>query len=161
MTSSSSKKARRRKRIEHKQKRFENFRKQLRQNLPGVQQDDIVIDPPGEVKMSDVLTRFVAKEMKSSDTREATEMLLTLAIIAWNASFLPEQEQKKMMDTVLSKGLPTVTRESRADMKEFIEELIARKHKRFSKYTRWIISFELVDLEDGDFYLNVASTLKM
>ena len=161
MTSSSSKKARRRKRIEHKQKRFENFKKQLRQNLPSVQQDDIVIDPPGEVKMSDVLTRFVAKEMKSSDTREATEMLLTLAIIAWNASFLPEQEQKKMMDTVLSKGLPTVTRESRADMKEFIEELIARKHKRFSKYTRWIISFELVDLEDGDFYLNVASTLKM
>jgi hypothetical protein len=160
MTSSRSKKARRKKRMERKQQRFESFRKQLHQSLPDIQQGDIVIEPPGQVKMSDVLTRFVAKEMESSDTREATEMLLTLALMAWNMSFLPEQARQEMIDTALSEGLPTSTGESRADLKRFIEKLIVRKHKRFSKYTRWIISFELVDLEDGNFYLNVASTLE-
>ena len=160
MTSSAAKKARRKKRMERKQKRFESLKRQVCQSLPDVRLGDIVIEPPGQVKMSDVLTRFVAKELKSADTREATEMLLTLAIIAWNMSFLPEQGRQEMSEMALSTGLPPTTGESRAELKRFIERLIARKHKRFSKYTRWIISFELVDLEDGDFYLNVASTLE-
>ena len=108
--------------------------------------------------MSDVLSDFVEPYIESVDTKEDNEKLLMLATVAWNASFLPQKEQENTIDEVLSAGISTDTK-LKADLKRVMKELIARKKLLFSKYTRKIISFELVDLEGGDYYLTVASTL--
>jgi len=161
VTSSAAKKARRKKRMERKKKRFEGLRRQLYQSLPDVQQGNIVIEPSGEARMSDVLTRFVAEEAESADSKESYEALFTFAVLAWNASFLPRLRQKMMIGHALRVAFPPGRREVKTELRRFIEKLIARKHEHFSDYARRIVSFELIDLEDGDFCLNVASTLEM
>jgi hypothetical protein len=160
MTSSKSKKARRKKRMERKKKRYAGFEQKLLQKFPDLPQNSIVIEPSGEARMSDVLTRFVAEEAESADSKESYEGLLTFAVLAWNASFLPKLRQKMMIGHALRAGFPPGRREVKTELRRFIEKLIARKHEHFSDYARWIVSFELVDLEDGGFYLNVASTLE-
>ena len=161
MTPSKSKRTRRRKRREQKQKRFEGLKRKLKQSPLHVQESEIVIEPRGEVKMSDVLTSFVEPYIEFVDTKEDHKKLLMLAIVAWNASFLSEKEQQKMIDEVLGVGISTGTKKLKADLRGIMKELIARKQRHFSNYTRKIISFELIDLEGGDSYLTVASTLEV
>lgn len=52
-----------------------------------------VIEPPGQIKMSDVLLDFVAPYRHFVNTIEAYRKLLLVAVIAWNAALLPECEQ--------------------------------------------------------------------
>jgi hypothetical protein len=158
MTPSKSKRTRRKKRQKKKQKRFEGLRRKLEQSPLPVDESKIVVEPRGEVKMSDVLMDFVEPYIEFVDTKEDNEKLLMLALVAWNASFPPQKEQGNMIDEILSAGISTGTK-LKADLKRVVKELIVRKKMHFSKYTRKIISFELVDLEGGDYYLTVASTL--
>ncbi len=161
MTPSKSKRTRRSRRQKKKQKRFEGLKRKLKQGPLHVQESEIVIEPRGEAKMSDVLTSFAEPYIEFADTKQDHEKVLMLAIVAWNASFLSEQEQKKMLDEVLAARISTGTKKLKAGLKQIMKELIARKQKHFSNYTRKIISFELTDLEGGDYYLTVASTLKV
>ncbi|MFQ6015316.1 MAG: hypothetical protein ACE5NP_07725 [Anaerolineae bacterium] len=109
--------------------------------------------------MSEVLGDFVEPYMDLADTEEAYHKLLTLAVMAWNASFLPEEEQEEMIDRVLAAGIPAGDDELRAGLKGIVNMLIARKKAYFSEYTRNIIDFEVTDTGQG-YHLTVASTLE-
>jgi len=150
-------KIKRRRKRQRKQKRFENFKKKLEQGP--FREDKIVIEPSGKVKMSEVLTDFVEPYLEFTETVEDYRKLLTLAVMAWNASFLPEKEQQEMIDRVLDKGIPTGTEELKAGLKKIVNELIVRKKIYFSEYTRRIIDFEVTDM-GRDYHLAVASTLE-
>jgi len=119
----------------------------------------LVIMPSGQVKMSGVLADFVEPYMDSVDTEEAYRRLLTLALMAWNASFLPEEEQQDMIDRVLEAGIPAGNDELKAGLKGIVNMLLARKKAHFSQYTRNIIDFEVTDRGDG-YQLAVVSTLE-
>ena len=107
--------------------------------------------------MSEVLTDFLAPYFEFAGTDAAYRRLLTLAIAAWNTSFLPEEEQQDMVDEVL-RTMPTTSEELETDLRETVKVLIERKKARFSEYTRTILDFELVDMGE-DYHLSVASTL--
>lgn len=155
MASSRSKKTRRKRK--HEQNRFEGLEKKLEQGP--FRGEKIVIEPSGEVKMSEVLTDFVEPYIEFTDTEEDYRKLLVLAIMAWNASFLPEKEQQDMIDGILDKGIPTGSEELKAGLKEIVKELVIRKKVYFPEYTRRIIDFEVTDTGKG-YHLAVASTLE-
>jgi hypothetical protein len=50
--------------------------------------------------------------------------------------------------------------ELRADLKGFLNTLMARKKAHFSQYNRVIVDFELTERRRGDLHLSVASTLE-
>ena len=118
----------------------------------------LVIEPAGEVKMSEVLADFIEPYRDWADTEEAYQKLLTLAILAWNASFLPTEEQQAMIDKVIDGGLPAATEELKNGLKQIVQMLMARKQAYFSAYRRNIIDYELTDTGKG-YRLFVASTL--
>ena len=151
-----SKSRKRRRKHKQKQKRFEGLKSKLEQGP--FHGEKVVIEPSGEVKMSKVLRDFVEPYLEFADTEEAYRKLLTLAVMAWNASLLPEEEQQDMVDRIFKEGLPTSTDELKAGLKEIVSMLIARKKAYFSEYTRAIIDFELIDM-GSDYHLSVASTL--
>jgi hypothetical protein len=152
-----SKKPKRIRRREQKQKRFAGLKRKLEQRpLRG---EKIVIEPRGEEKMSKVLTDFVEPYLEFADTDQAHRKLLILAIMAWNASFLPEKEQQDMINRVLDAGMPTGTEELKTALKEIMSTLIVRKKVYFSAYTRKIIDYELTDT-GRNYHLAVASTLE-
>ena len=109
--------------------------------------------------MSEVLADFVEPYMDSVDTEEAYRRLLTLALMAWNASFLPEEEQQDMIDRVLEAGIPAGNDELKAGLKGIVNMLLARKKAQFSQYTRNIIDFEVTDRGDS-YQVAVVSRLE-
>lgn len=134
-------------------KPFAKLKKKLSENelLEG---QKIIYQPSGEVKMSEVLMAFVEPYREYVRTEEEHRKLLILAVLAWNASLLPEKEQKEMVSNVIDEVMPFDTKE----LKGIIEMMIVRKKLYFSDNHRKIIDFELTDLGD-DLHISVASTL--
>ena len=88
------KKQRQRLKRKQKQDRLQDFRQRLEKDL--LQGHEVVVEPSGVAKMSEVLEAFVAPYLPLADTEDATRKLLMLAVVAWNASFLTEKEQREM-----------------------------------------------------------------
>ena len=82
----SKSKARKRK---HKQRQSSTERLKRKLAQWPLRDMEIVIEPQGQVKMSDVLERFVEPYLEFVDTAEAHSTLFTLGALAWNAAFLP------------------------------------------------------------------------
>jgi hypothetical protein len=107
--------------------------------------------------MSAVLGDFIEPYVEHTDSEESYRKLVTLAIMAWNASLLPETEPQEMIKKVFDEGIPTGTKELKKELSDIVNQLIVRKKAYFSQYKRYIIDFEVVDLGD-QYHLSVAST---
>lgn len=145
-----------RKNSQHKQKQLEVLKSKLEQE--SFQFEQIVLEPEGEVKMSEVLTDFIEPYREEADTEQAYRRLLTLAVMAWNASLFPKEEQQDMVDKILNEGIPEADEELKEELKEILSELISRKQRYFSEYKRMIIDFNFKNI-GGKYHLSVASTL--
>lgn len=144
------------KRTQQQQKFLESFKSKLEREPIG--SENVVFSSSEEAKMSEVLTDFITPYRQEVDTEEAYQRLLELAVMAWNAALLPELEQQRMINTMLTEGFPKVNKEIKQGVRDILEELIARKNQYFSENKRLIIDFELKD-RGKDYHLSVASTL--
>ena len=158
MTPSKSRRRRRRRKRKNRQRQLERLRARLEQG-PFRGEKLVIVESSGQVKMSEVLSDFVEPYLDLADTEEAYRKLLTLAVVAWNVSFLPEDEQQDMIDQVIGAGVPTGDDELKSGLKWFVNMLIARKRAYFPGYTRRIIDFELTDTGEA-YHLAVASTIE-
>jgi len=150
-------KQKRERKEKRKQKRFDALASKLARGP--FRDRKLVIEPAGEVKMSEVLADFIEPYRDWADTEEAYRKLLTLAMLAWNASFLLTEEQQAMVDEVINGSLPAATEELKNGLKQIVNMLMARKQAYFSAYKRNIIDYELTDT-GKDYRLSVASTLE-
>lgn len=135
---------------------MENLKRKLEQGP--LREQEFVIEPSGEAKMSEVLTAFVEPYLESAHTEEAYRKLLAIAIVAWNTALLPEEDQQDIVDEALE-TMPATSEQVKTDLREIVNMLIARKKAYFSEYKRMIVDFELTDRGE-DYYLSVASTVE-
>ncbi len=119
--------------------------------------DLIIVDPPGQAKMSDALHALVAPECSQCADEAAMRKLLTLGIAAWNAALMKGAARTAMLDS-LSQTFPIELRES---FRQVIEPLIRRKEELFPHIQRPILSYELTwpSGPSGEPYLTVISGL--
>ncbi len=122
-----------------------------------LQATQFVIEPKGQVKMSDVLEQFVDPYLELAETAADHRTLFTLAALAWNAALLPPGEREQMIDGIVNASVPADAGPVRADAKEIVNALVARKQALFADNTRRIINFEITETAGG-FHLAVAST---
>lgn len=122
---------------------------------PGSQ---VVHEPAGQEKMSEVLEDFIAPYRGLAETEDAFRKLLHLAVLAWDAALMPEDKREAMITDCLGAGFSRASEADRAQARELIEALVRRKLEHFAANRRTIISFEVTDTGDG-FHLSVASTL--
>jgi hypothetical protein len=122
---------------------------------PGTQ---VVYEPEGREKMSEVLEDFVEPYRDQAESYDAFRKLLHLGVLAWNAALMPEGKRRAMIDDVLEAGLSRASAADRAAARQIVDALIRRKEELFAANRRAILSFELTDRGD-DFYLSVASSL--
>jgi hypothetical protein len=116
----------------------------------------LVFDPPGVIKMSEVLLDLVQPEWEDCGGDEGElRKLLTAACAAWNVALLKEAERTAFLERLVLK----VPIEFRQDLKQVIEEFIIRKDQMFPHIRRPILSFELTGLPSGKAHLNVLSGL--
>jgi len=115
--------------------------------------------PVGGVKMSEVLGDFVAPMADFGHDRAAYERLLSMGQVAWNVALEPEHRREAMIDDMIEAGLPWGSLWERQACRELVHRLVARKLESFAKYHRPILAFQLDELEDGGYYLSVASAV--
>jgi hypothetical protein len=123
-----------------------------------LEEKEILYQPSGEVKMSEVIMDFIEPYREYANTYEAHRKLITLALLAWNAALLPENEQKAMVEKVV--GSLKLSKSDTEGMMNIVEEMIERKNKYFVDYTRTILDYQLSYAEEG-FHLSVASMLEV
>jgi hypothetical protein len=156
MASSKSRQKKRKNQQKPGQQSIERLKRKLEQEPLG--DVKFVVEPQGQVKMSDVLERFAEPYLDFAETAEDYRKLFTVAALAWNAAFLPPSEQEKMVDDILGARVPADSGELKKGLTEIVGALIARKQALFADNTRKIVNLELTETASG-FHLSVASTL--
>lgn len=150
MPSSKSKKKKKKK--GKMQKHLERIRSELLET--GLcRLEEILENPPGEEKMSEVLMRFVEPYAKYAACEEDFETLYSVASLAWNAALLPDRESNKFDDLVEEYAGP-----GEDETRLIINELIHRKKRYFAEYSRIILKYD-VKMIGREIYVSVASTL--
>jgi len=153
----SKKKGKRKQGRSARQQSYARLKRRVRQGPLGDQK--IIVEPKGQVKMSEVLEDFVEPYRDEiDDTLEVQRKLLSVAVLAWNAALLPEKERREMVDDVVKTVLKKASAEEKQDFWDMVGEMIERKLAHFSGYKRTIIDFDLVDTGRG-FHLTVISTM--
>ncbi len=74
----------------------------------------VVYEPTGREKMSEVLDDFIEPYQEVADNEDSYRKLLNLAVLAWNAALLPEDQRRTAIDETLKVGLPGSSKEDRA-----------------------------------------------
>ncbi|AKG21981.1 hypothetical protein [Calothrix sp. 336/3] len=117
-----------------------------------------IVKSPKKEKMSDILAKFVKPYKDTAQTIDDFYSLLTMAVIAWNASLLSEDKQLEMIDSLLADTLDSAPPDVQEEIKELIDELITRKNKYFAHIKRYIIDFKIKD-RGRDYSISVVSTV--
>ena len=118
----------------------------------------VVIEPAGQVKMSEVLEQFVEPFLEFARTAEEHRKLFTLAALAWNVALLPPGDGEKMIAEVLNASLAAAGEQVTAEARDIVDMLVVRKRLLFANNTRQIVNIEITKTAHG-FHLAVASTL--
>lgn len=157
---SSPKQLARRLKLGRKRHRKAETRRRKQRNRPSSPDAFFDFGPVGPLKMSTVLEDFVDPYVDDTDGDiECYRLLLSTALVAWNAALQNEPQRRKFVDDTLNAGLRTANADARNVARKFIEVLIDRKLRHFSEYERPILNCHVEEQDDGSWYLQVMSAL--
>lgn len=114
----------------------------------------MTVTPHGKEKMSEVILDFIAPYVPAAQSEQRYRALVSVGVVAWNASLFPPLERRQLLDSVIDKEMPYSAEET----KLVIEELVQRKERYFSGNKRMILSYDLTMTKEGS-HLSVASSI--
>ena len=159
MTAKKDKKARRLARKRKVQRRTPSSGQQVLLNRVRASQHfqntQVMVNPAGTEKMSEVIFRFV--EPFKDDDGLVSKAMLEIAIIIWNASFMPKDMQRKALEDVVN-VLPSDDSEARREMFFMVNMLLERKRQYFSNNKRMIMDYHITGSAHS-IHLDVVSTV--
>ena len=120
-----------------------------------LQNAQVIVNPAGAEKMSEVILRF-AEPLQDEDGM-VPKALLEIAIIIWNASFMPQEMQGKALEDVIN-VMPKEHLEARHEMFSMVNMLLERKQRYFSQNKRLIMDYHITESAHS-IYLDVMSTI--
>jgi hypothetical protein len=106
----------------------------------GVAQD-VLINPPDQEKMSEVLLDFARPLLELSDDDDF-DNVIALAAACWNTALLPQEKQEtsiKGLIDIVSSG----TREDVQMVREIVRMLLERKRRYFPNNKRFIADYQI------------------
>jgi hypothetical protein len=125
---------------------------------------DLLINPPDQAKMSEVLLEFARPLLDPSGDDEHFDKAIALAAASWNAALLPAEKQEASIEGVIDKISSSgardadTAREINANLKEIVLMLLERKRSQFPDNKRIIVDYQISSSKDQRNVL-VASTL--
>ncbi len=137
---------------------LERIKQQVESGDYGGLVKDVIIEPQGHEKMSDILNKFIEPYLRTANNIDQHKSLLMMGAIAWNASLLSSDEQEEMIGSATSEMLANAPAEIQEDIQSIIKELIDRKNKYFGSIKRFIVDYTLRDT-GRDYHLSVVSSL--
>ncbi|MEM9151127.1 MAG: hypothetical protein AAGB19_11815 [Cyanobacteria bacterium P01_F01_bin.3] len=108
--------------------------------------------------MSEILEDFISPYLELAHNYSERERLVSIALVAWNLSIVPESNRQAMLDSQFQTMFKEGEQFAQQDIRELITAMMERKQQEFADDRQIIMDFQLQDLDDG-FHLSVASTL--
>jgi hypothetical protein len=119
----------------------------------------VQINPKGMPRMSQVLIDFLDPFLTGEESLNTYRTAMTIACTAWNASLLPPPERERIMRRA-GKMVPGGPRsEERATFEAMFKALMQRRIEDFAEITRIVYDVEVLELENGSWHVNAASSL--
>ncbi len=152
-------------RVEGGRRSLKKFQREFDKSPLGEANVEMVIEPAGVIKMSDVLDDFIEPYKADDMTLSQHRNLLGIGVVAWNLAILDKpasdptsgDTRPKILNQIL-KGMKKNDPKFQKDIESLIDAMIARKKEFFADNQRHILSYQLEDL-GTEFHLSVASTL--
>ena len=136
----------------------EKIKRQSQSGDYGEMVKDVIIEPEGYEKMSDVLNEFIEPYLETVNNISDYKSLVMMSVIAWDVSLLPIDKQEEGLESMTSELFADAPAEIENDMRSIINKLIARKNKYFSSIKRFIVDYTVRDT-GRDYHLSVVSSL--
>jgi hypothetical protein len=116
-----------------------------------------VVEGLTEEKMSAVVLNFIAPYRELATSKATYEKLVSLALVAWNASLMEGAERQALIDKARETILSSAGNKWAKDLDQMLTMLIKRKERYFADNTRMIIDFCVSETKD-EFRLAIIST---
>lgn len=137
------------------QKLSERLKQRLYSERLGEGKRIVLRESSGE-KMSKVLLQLIEPYRRLAQGRADLEKLLTVSMIAWNASLMPKGERESFLTKRIDLALSHWSDNLVKDFRTMVDGFIKRKELLFPENKRFIVDYEL--LERGNkYYLSVIS----
>lgn len=140
------------KRIQESQEKLLQRARELSNN----HERELRIAPPDTEKMSEIIIDYAEPLLNVSESQTEQKKALTMAIMVWNLSLLPEEkalDQKNYLKKFLGLGKA----DDLSDLDNQVFELMLQRKKTFYEdIHRMVIDFEFVETPNG-IHLNVVS----
>jgi hypothetical protein len=111
-------------------------------------------------KASAALIHLAEPLTSEADDTDARKKSLTLAMVAWNLSLLPESKRKEQMAGLLEKA--AASEDDRLEASSFlqpiIDALVSRKLQLYPLDRRFLVDLQVFETSDG-YHVTVASAL--
>ena len=120
------------------------------------------VAPPNTEKMSQIIIDYAGPLLYVAKNREEQKKAITLAVIIWNLSLLPDERQSENINKI--KKIMTPKSGNGGDLLENDDEvfnyMMERRKVFFPDVNRLVVDYEFVETPKG-FHLNIVSnTLK-
>ena len=107
-------------------------------------------------KLSEVILDYAEPLTNVADGIEVEERAIRMSVTLWNASLLPKQKALETMEPALE-DMAQGDQLLKSEFYLMFELMYKRKQSLFPNDKRFIVDYTLEE-NDGDFYLQVAST---
>ena len=107
-------------------------------------------------KLSEVILDYAEPLTNVADGIEVEERAIRMSVTLWNASLLPKQKAMETMEPALD-DMAQGDQLLKSEFYLMFELMYKRKQSLFPNDKRFIVDYTLEE-NDGDFYLQVAST---
>jgi hypothetical protein len=134
--------------------KIENAKKAQIKRVKNLYDSDLLyVDAdPGIVKISGIILELCKEYLDKVETDKRRESIISLTCMAWNLSFLEENDRKKEISTIASKL--KIDFDIQASLREILTDLAQKKLKHYSLDNRYILDYQISDLGDN-FHLNI------
>jgi hypothetical protein len=119
------------------------------------QNTQVMVNPAGTEKMSEVILRFA--EPFKDEYGMVPKAMLEIAIILWNASFMPSDMQSKAVEDLVN-VFPRDDSGARREMLRTAHMLLERKKQHFSDNKRMIMDYHITESAHS-IHVDVVSTV--
>lgn len=110
----------------------------------------------GRKKLSLAILEVADPLLELDLDKKARNNFISLAILAWNLSLMPESKRAAHIRTFFAGFQITMSRAAVTEVHEFITMLMDRKRRMYPDDDRFVVNFEILE-EDESYTLNVVS----
>ncbi len=120
---------------------------------------EVVVEPEGQVKMSEVIEDFVTPFLDVATTPKARKKLFAIAIFGWNLALMPEGTRQLEVEKAVAAICAGFSDDRLGeDTRIILNDFIEHKLTEFPDYKRLVLDFELREDKRGTRYISIMST---